>query len=163
MGTFRIMGLDIETLPALLIFASVVLIAVLGGVATSPNTAWFQNLRKPSFQPPNWVFGPVWTTLYLLLIISAIIAWNTALPEHRSTIMWLFVINGIFNLAWSFIFFRGHLLLASGLDILAVLITIVLLIVKLWPVSQLSAILLIPYLIWVGFASAVNWAVIKLN
>jgi len=163
MLTIRIFDLNIEVIPAIIIFLCVVLIAGLGGLATDPNSHWYEQLNKPSFQPPASWFGPVWTTIYLLLIISAVITWNTALEEHRKTLMILFILNGIFNLAWSFLFFRGHALVLSGIDILAVLVTIIVLMYNLWPVSHTASLLLLPYLLWVSFASVLNWAIVKLN
>jgi tryptophan-rich sensory protein len=161
--TVKLFGMEFGLWPALGIFGVVIAISVLGGLATDTSSAWYTTLRKPSWQPPAWLFGPVWTTIYLLLAISAIIAWNNTSGSGRTAIMLLYGINGLFNLAWSYIFFRGHSPFWAGIDILAVWGTILLLMIRTWPVSPTASLLLLPYLLWVTFASILNWAIVRLQ
>jgi tryptophan-rich sensory protein len=161
--TARVSNNPTDLHPILSIIGSVVAIALLGGLATDTSSAWYLNLRKPSWQPPAWLFGPVWTTIYALLAASAIIVWRKTRGETGKAIMILYAINGAFNLAWSWIFFRGHSAFWGGFDILAVWITIILLMIRAWPVSRAASMLLLPYLLWVTFASVLNWAIVTIN
>ncbi|HVK37015.1 MAG TPA: TspO/MBR family protein, partial [Candidatus Kapabacteria bacterium] len=122
-----------------------------------------ETLRKPEWQPPGYLFGPVWTTLYILLIISASIAWHSTSGQHRTSIMILYALNGALNLAWSFIFFRSRSPLVAGMDIIGVLLSIIWIIVRVWPISPVAAGLLIPYLLWVAFATVLNWTIVRMN
>jgi tryptophan-rich sensory protein len=141
----------------------VVGIAILAGIGTDTKSPWYRALKKPEWQPsPKW-FAPVWFTIYLLLIVSAVIAWNNTAGDARVRIMLLFAINGVLNLAWSFIFFRARSPLVAGIDIVGLAITILLLMFRLWPISPVAALLLLPYLVWVCFASALNWSIARMN
>lgn len=153
----------IQIAPILAITACVVAISLLGNVATDPQGEWFRSLNKPSWNPPNWVFAPVWTTIYLLLIISASIAWHKSSGAVRSQTMKLYAINGFFNLAWSFCFFQAQSAILGMVDIILVWGTIILLMKQTWGISKAASLLLLPYLIWVTFASALNAAIVSLN
>lgn len=156
-------GTGIDFLPPILIVLAVAAIAVLGGFATDTTSTWYLELNKPAWQPPNWLFGPVWTTIYILLAISAIIAWRNSTGETRARLITLYGINGALNLAWSFIFFQGHSPLGAGIDIILLWITIVMIMDRVRGVSTISFLLLLPYLLWVSFASVLNWAIVMLN
>jgi translocator protein len=156
-------GVQIQILPVLCIAGVVVAIAVLGGLATDVRSGWYVALRKPDWQPPASLFGPVWTTLYLLLIVSASIAWHSTSGTQRTSIMILYALNGALNLAWSFIFFRSRSPLVAGVDIVGVLLSILWIIVRVWPISPWAAGLLIPYLLWVAFATVLNWSIARMN
>ncbi len=159
----KLFGTTIEILPALLIVLAVVAISLIGGLATDTGSTWYTTLAKPKWQPPAWLFGPVWTMIYLLLALSAILAWHYAPAETRTMVIGLFILNGILNLAWSFIFFRGHSALWAGIEILLLWMTILALIIIAWRFSHVASLLLIPYLIWVAFASVLNWRIVSLN
>lgn len=163
MQTMSIFGVELELIPVLIIFGVVTAIAVLGGLATDVQSTWYEMLRKPDWQPPGYLFGPVWTTLYILLIISASMAWHSTSGTHRTSIMILFALNGALNLAWSFIFFRSRSPLVAGMDIIGVLLSVLWLIVRIWPISPVAAALLIPYLLWVAFATVLNWSIVRMN
>lgn len=163
MSLMSLFGERFELVPVLVIAGVVVAIAVLGGLATDVQNSWYQELRKPEWQPPGSLFGPVWTTLYLLLIVSAALAWHSTSGQHRTSIMILYALNGVLNLAWSFIFFRSRSPLVAGMDIVGVLLSIIWLIVRVWPISPLAAGLLIPYLLWVAFATVLNWTIVRMN
>jgi benzodiazapine receptor len=163
MSVMSIFGERFELIPVLVIAGVVIAIAVFGGLATDVQSHWYETLRKPSWQPPGYLFGPVWTTLYILLIISASIAWHSTSGQHRTSIMILYALNGALNLAWSFIFFRSRSPLVAGMDIIGVLLSILWIMVRVWPISPLAAGLLIPYLLWVAFATVLNWTIVRMN
>lgn len=155
------MGTDL--IPTLYIAGSVVTIAALARVGTDTQSSWYKALKKPEWQPPASLFAPVWFTIYLLLAISAVLVWNETAGDVRTRLMILFAINGVLNLAWSFIFFKGRSPLVAGIDIVALAITILLIMVRIWPVSPVASLLLLPYLVWVCFASVLNWAIARMN
>lgn len=159
----NIFGVRFELLPTLAISAVVVAIAVLGGLATDVTNSWYTELRKPDWQPPGWLFGPVWTALYIMLIISATIAWHDTSGSQRTSIMILYALNGALNLAWSFLFFQQRSPLIAGFDIVGVLLSILWIIVRIWPIAPFAAGLLIPYLLWVAFATILNWSIVRMN
>lgn len=159
----NIFGVRFELLPTLAISAVVVAIAVLGGLATDVTNSWYTELRKPDWQPPGWLFGPVWTALYIMLIISATIAWHGTSGSQRTSIMILYALNGALNLAWSFLFFQQRSPLIAGFDIVGVLLSILWIIVRIWPIAPFAAGLLIPYLLWVAFATILNWSIVRMN
>lgn len=142
-----------------------ILVAYVGGRLTAASvTTWYRGLRKPSWTPPGGVIGVVWTVLYILAAISALIVWN--LPGGASVpflIASLFVLNALLNVFWSYMFFYLH---KTGLAIWVCLLlelTIVLLIWLIAPVSVLAAWLLVPYAAWVTFASYLNYRVWVMN
>lgn len=156
-------GTGINILPSALIALAVAAIAVLGGLATDTASTWYMELNKPEWQPPSWLFGPVWTTIYVLLAVSAIIAWHNSTGETRTRLMMLYGINGALNLAWSFIFFQGHSPLWAGVDIIALWVTIIMIMNQVRQVSTAASLLLLPYLLWVSFASVLNWTIVAIN
>jgi translocator protein len=153
----------LQTLPIVIIALAVVAISLLGNLATDAQSAWYQNLSKPDWNPPSWVFAPVWTTIYVLLIIAASTVWHNTQGAERSSMMKLFALNGIFNAAWSFCFFQAQSPLLGMIDILAVWVTILLLVIRSWRISKPSSMMLLPYLLWVTFASALNAAILARN
>ena len=137
--------------------------AAIGGLATAGSVSgWFQTLNRPSFQPPDWLFGPVWTVLYGLMSVAA---WLVYLKTGRvrSTPMMLFVIQLALNVAWSIIFFGLHRPGLAVLDIIALLLAIIATTVAFWRVSVAAGVLMLPYLAWVLFASALNMSLWRLN
>lgn len=125
---------------------------------------WYVTLNKPSFNPPNWVFGPVWTVLYVLMGISAGIVWNKGF-YHRwvKTALYHFIFQLIFNAAWSVVFFGLKSPFYAFTVILILLILIILTIKWFRVVNKLAAYLLIPYLMWVSFATVLNFSIWQLN
>jgi len=130
----------------------------LGSAATMPEIkGWYAGLAKPSFNPPNWVFGPVWSTLYVLMGAAAATAWADR-PARRTFFIILLV-----NSLWSLLFFGLHRPDLALIDILGYLILLVIWIRQLWPRHRLSALLQIPHLLWVGFATVLNSSIWWLN
>lgn len=139
------------------------------GILSTPFTvsaisSWYAYLNKPAFSPPNWIFAPVWTLLYLLMGISLYLIWKQGWHKKSvKTAIKLFLVHLVFNFMWSILFFGLRSPLLGLLDILVLLMLIVWSIKKFYPLSKLSAYLLIPYLAWVSFATALNAAIFLLN
>jgi translocator protein len=151
-------------LAALLALAPVVLAAVLGNVATAPNLAgWYAALAKPALNPPNWVFGPVWTALYLLITCAFYRILRSKPSTARRGAISIFLFQMALNCAWSFAFFaaRDPML---GLTVIAALeAAIVATIVLFHRIDKTAARLLWPYAAWVAFAAYLNTAIWRLN
>jgi benzodiazapine receptor len=126
-----------------------------------PN--WYQNLIKPSFNPPNWLFGPVWTLLYTLMGIALFLVWKKTPSTDRNWAIGIFMIQFALNFCWSIIFFKYHLLGWALVEILIMWIFILLTILFFWQHSKIASILLLPYLFWVSFATLLNAAIFRLN
>ncbi len=148
-----------------LILGAVGAVAGIGGVATGPvvDSRWYRRLRKPSWQPPGAVFGPVWSVLYAMIATSMLTVRRRAGEQGQRPLFVLYGSNLALNLAWSFIFFRGRSPLAAGVEVVALEGTTIALIVRAWPVSRLASLLLVPYALWVAFAAALTWTIVRLN
>ncbi len=139
-------------------------VAGLGSFATTPEIrGWYRGLQKPAWTPPNWLFGPVWTLLYAAMAVAAWLIWKRAGWSEAGTALTLFFIQLGLNLAWSFIFFKFHQTGAALADIVFLWIAIAATIIKFAEISNPAAILLVPYLIWVTYASALNLAIWRMN
>ncbi len=137
----------------------------LGGVLTATAiTEWYNFLIKPSFSPPNWIFGPVWTLLYTLMAISVSIVWRKGLSnkENRAAFIY-FMVQLFLNGIWSILFFGLKNPLLALIDIIILLLMIVVVIYKFHRINKIAAYLLIPYLLWVSFASVLNYSIWQLN
>lgn len=147
-------------LVALLVAATV---SGLGSVATDTGP-WYQALDKPTWQPPDGVFGPVWTAIYILIALSAAMAWTFA-PDRplRVRVASLFALNAVLNLMWTVLFFALRRPDWALVEIALLWLSIVALIVVVAPASRVAAWLLAPYLAWVSFAAALNFAIVRLN
>jgi tryptophan-rich sensory protein len=136
-------------------------VAGLGGLATAQNIPdWYAGLAKPSWTPPGWVFGPVWSVLYLSMAVAAWLVWrrgNAILP------MILFGVQLAFNAAWSWLFFSLHNPGLGFADIVLLWAAIVAAMIALWRRSLLAGLLFIPYLGWVSFAAVLNFAIWRLS
>ncbi|MFH0966261.1 MAG: TspO/MBR family protein [Methanobacteriota archaeon] len=141
------------------------LIGFIGSLATMPSIPiWYAHLNKPWFSPPNWVFGPVWTLLYILMGVSLwLVIRNGLSPPGTKTGFLFYIAQLLFNLLWSFVFFGMQM---PGLGLLVILILFMLIVatmVTFRKISRWACILLIPYLCWVGFATILNAALYVLN
>ena len=138
-------------------------VATLGATVTDIGP-WYQELRKPAWKPPDWLFGPAWTLIFALAALSAATAWRDARTGiHRDWIIILFSVNGTLNVLWSYLFFRAQRPDWALLEVILLWGSILLLIVYLARFSRTAAWLLLPYLAWVTFAGALNWAVVQLS
>jgi translocator protein len=146
-----------------LIISIVVCLAVgfIAGIWTSSSiNSWYSTLNKPSFNPPNWLFGPVWTILYILMGISLYLVWN----QNGSKIaIMFFVLQLLLNFLWSFLFFQMKNPLIAFIEIIFLLAMIIITAIKFYPISTTAAYLMIPYIIWVTFASILNFSIYWLN
>jgi benzodiazapine receptor len=136
--------------------AGVMAVGAFIGTSTVPGD-WYSGLQKPFFSPPNWVFGPVWTMVYLL------IGWAGARKFLYGGALGLWIAQMALNFVWSPLFFGLHMPGAALLVIALMWITIAVFIQREWARDRLSAVLFVPYLAWVTFASALNAAIVSLN
>ncbi|HEY6893082.1 MAG TPA: TspO/MBR family protein [Rhodanobacteraceae bacterium] len=149
--------------PVALAFAMATAAGLFGALATELGP-WYYALRKPSWQPPDWLFGPVWTTIFALAAIAGVLAWRrapTAVERRRMVIA--FLVNLALNWAWSILFFRMHRPDAALVEVAFLWASIATLIVIMWGYSRTSSLLLVPYLAWVSFASVLNLSIVRLN
>jgi benzodiazapine receptor len=123
---------------------------------------WYDALEKPSWNPPSWVFGPVWTTLYVLMGVAAWLVWDRHRGAARGALA-LFVVQLAVNAAWSWLFFGLESPGLALIDIIVMWVLIVATIVAFRRLHTLAAMLLLPYLAWVSFATALNFAIWRLN
>jgi tryptophan-rich sensory protein len=146
----------------LTVAAFVALVVVVGGIIGTQSLpgVWYENLAKPSFNPPNWLFGPVWLTLYVLIGIAGA---RIFLIDKSSLAMTVWLVQMGLNWAWSPIWFVLHLLWPAFVVIILILASIIAFIVAAWRVDRISAWLFLPYLAWVGFATFLNLAIALLN
>jgi len=142
-----------------------ILVAIIGGWFTSAGLeSWYDLLIQPDIAPPNYVFGPVWTSIYILATISVIIVWEKAKLSWRyETIIGLFIANALLNILWSFLFFYLHLLGWALLEMIVLNLTTLALIILIWPISRVASLLLTPYLVWVSFATYLAYLIMVLN
>lgn len=139
-------------------------VGAVSGVATASGIGgWYAGLEKPSFNPPNSVFGPVWTFLYLLMGISLFLVWRAPQGEARRRALLIFAAQLILNFAWSFLFFRFRQVGAALFDIVLLWVAVLAMILAFRKVRPSAAFLQVPYLAWVGFATALNAAIWRLN
>ena len=146
---------------ALLAVFLLVVIAIGGliGVANVPG-AWYLALHKPAFNPPNWIFAPVWLVLYVLIAIAG---WRTFLADRTGQSMWLWLGQLALNWAWSPVWFGLHALWPAFVIILALLVLILAFIATSWRRNRVSAWLFVPYALWVAFAGSLNLSIALLN
>ncbi|HPG00871.1 MAG TPA: tryptophan-rich sensory protein [Kiritimatiellia bacterium] len=136
----------------------------LGSLFTaSAVPTWYAGLVKPAWNPPAWVFGPVWTLLYLMMAVAAWMIWRQAPSTSRSQALRWFMLQLLLNAMWSPAFFGCHSPVAGLVIIMVLWLAIVMTVVLFWKASRVAGVLLLPYLAWVSFATALNFAVWKLN
>ena len=140
------------------------LIGGISGYATATNiTDWYLTINKPSFNPPNYLFGPVWTTLYILMGISLFIILQSPINEFRKKAITVFCVQLLLNFCWSFIFFKFQLLGLAFVEIIIIWFSIITMIIIFYKINKTAAFLQIPYLLWVSFASVLNGYIWILN
>jgi translocator protein len=137
------------------------LAGVIGAIFTAKSVGtWFLTLNKPSFNPPAWVFAPVWTSLYLLMGIALFLIWKN---KKTGFAVQVFIIQLILNTLWSFLFFGLRNIQYAFIEIILLWVSILICIILFYRVSKIASYLLIPYIIWVSFASALNYELMRLN
>jgi benzodiazapine receptor len=130
--------------------------------ATSVGT-WYQALHKPAFNPPDWIFAPVWTTLYILMAIAGWRVWRQAGFEIGRKALTVFVVQLALNLAWSFIFFGQQRIGLALIEIVILLLAIIATTVLFWRIDRWAGVLFLPYVVWVAFATVLNGSLWRLN
>lgn len=137
----------------------------IGSIFTSPSIpTWYATLTKPSFNPPSWIFAPVWITLFVLIGISLYMVWNKGLQDKKVKIsLFIFGVQLVLNVLWSFLFFGLHSPFYAFLEIIILWIAIVLTIVNFFKASRTAGLLLLPYIFWVSFAAILNFSIWRLN
>lgn len=138
--------------------------AAIGTLATASNIpTWYAALQKPSFNPPNWLFGPVWTLLYSLMAVSLYRVWSSRRRTVKRPAFIAFAVQLVLNTMWSLVFFGLHSPEGGVLLIISMLIAIGVTIRFFWPLDKIAAWLLFPYLGWVSFATILNVSIALLN
>jgi len=137
--------------------------SAIGAVASVQAGAFYARLAQPSWAPPSSVFGPVWTVLYALMAIAAWLVWRRGGVRANRSALSLFLLQLALNALWSWLFFAWHLGGLAFAEILVLWVLIVATLVSFWRVRPLAGALLIPYLLWVSFAVALNYSVWQLN
>ncbi|MFK7861230.1 MAG: TspO/MBR family protein [Granulosicoccus sp.] len=144
------------------ITVALLIVGGVGGKATDIGP-WYRNLKKPSWNPPDWAFPVVWTTIYLFIITSVGGAWNAADVGEKPLIVWLVGINLILNLLWSVVFFTMRKPLWALFEVFFLWISIIAMMVGLGSVDSFYAWLLVPYFVWVSIAMLLNLSIVRLN
>ena len=141
------------------------LAGIIGSLFTTPAIdSWYAFLNKPVLRPPNWLFAPVWLTLYLMMGVSAYLIWQKGLAKKEvKTALAIFLIQLVLNSFWSIIFFGMKNLSLALIEILILWVFILLSIIKFYPTDKKAAWLLVPYLAWVSFASYLTYSILRLN
>lgn len=140
-----------------------VALGLLSGLSTVDAIKnWYQYINKPSWNPPNWLFAPVWTLLYILMGIAVALIWHSS-NQNKKTAIGIFIVQFVLNLAWSFIFFNMHKIGWAFAEIIIMLFFISLTILLFYKINKTAAWLMLPYLCWVSFATVLNGAIWYLN
>jgi benzodiazapine receptor len=139
-------------------------ISAIGGWITAGSVGtWYRTLHKPVFNPPDWVFAPVWTLLYLLIALAGWRVWRSAGAAGARAGMTAYAAQLALNLAWSFLFFGGRMIGIALAEIVLLLVVIGVNAALFWRIDRLAGWLLAPYAAWVGFACVLNFALWRLN
>lgn len=139
-------------------------IGAMAGMFTSKAIPeWYATLNQPSFNPPNWVFGPVWTALYIVMGVSFFLIWKLESGQKRNQAIVIFLVHLLLNFGWSFVFFYFKMIGLALIEILLLWSAIVLMLTRFYKLKPLAAYLNIPYLLWVTFAAILNAAYFFLN
>ncbi len=149
--------------PWLIAAAGAFTVAILGGLLTDIGP-WYLNLRQPPWKPPDWAFGPIWTTIFALATVAGVGGWRRA-PDGsaRRSLVTSFAVNGGLNALWSLLFFHLQRPDWALIEVPLLWLSVLALIVVLWRYARVPAVLLLPYLLWVSIASVLNWNVVQLN
>ena len=141
------------------------LAGIVGSVFTRPSIpTWYATLQKPVFTPPSWLFAPVWSSLFLLMGIAAYLIWNKGIQNIEVRIaLFIFGIQLVLNMFWSFFFFKLQSTLYGFVEIVILWIAILLTVIYFLRISGTASLLLLPYLFWVSFAAVLNFYIMKLN
>lgn len=154
-----------EQLIALVVFLGLcAAVAAIGSVmSSSAMDGWYSDLEQPDWNPPDWVFGPVWSVLYILIGISGWLVWRARGWDGARVPLIVWGVQLLLNLFWTVVFFGLEEVGLGAIEIVFLWISIVATIVVFWPIGRLAALLLVPYLIWVSYAAMLNFSIWQLN
>jgi tryptophan-rich sensory protein len=139
-------------------------VGIAGGICTAQSVStWYQTLNKPSFNPPGWIFAPVWTTLYAMMGLACFLIYQKKETKGAPAALFIFSVQLALNLLWSVLFFCMKTPAGALIEIIFLWAAILLTTILFWKISKRSAILLLPYLLWVSFASVLNFEIWRLN
>lgn len=135
----------------------------IGGIASLNARSFYQELERPTWAPPGWLFGPVWTTLFALMAIAAWLVWRARGWQGARTALTLFIVQLVVNALWSWFFFAWRMGTAAIVDVLLLWVLIAATLAMFWRVRSLAGALLVPYLAWVSYASALTIWIVRNN
>jgi benzodiazapine receptor len=140
-----------------------IVLALAGAWATELGE-WYKNLQQPSWKPPDWVFGPMWSTIFICSGIAFVMAYHRA-PNQQTIRMLviLFIVNGLFNFIWSILYFRMHRPDWALIEAIGLWLSVLAILLATRSYSPISSWLMAPYLVWVSIAMVLNWTTVKLN
>lgn len=140
-----------------------IIVAVAGAVLTEIGP-WYDSLKKPGWKPPDWAFGPIWTTIFVMAAFAAALAWEAA-PDGaaKTLVVAVLLINGVLNILWNIFFFKMRRPDYALIEVAVFWLSILALIVVLGHYSPTAGWLIVPYIIWVSAASLLNYQIVKLN
>lgn len=140
-------------------------VSVVGSTFTSGGMEWYKTINLPAWTPPGSIIGAVWTTIFILTAISALIVWNNISHKNKifNKIIAVFLLNAFLNVLWSFIFFSQHLIGPAVVEAAVLGLSVIALIILIYPYSKSAALLLAPYAIWVTFATYLTYAIYLVN
>jgi translocator protein len=150
------------TKPLLVGAVVAVIVAVFGAVLTDTGP-WYRALKFPAWKPPDWAFGPVWTSIFILCVVAGALAWRDGTDGQRQLIVVLFAVNAVLNILWSALFFWMRRPELALYEVPLLWLSILALIVALWPIHRGASCMLLPYLVWVSTASMLNLSIVRLN
>ena len=148
--------------PTLIAVLLVLVVGGIGGAATEIGP-WYLQLVKPSWQPPDWAFGPVWTLLYITTSIACVRAWRNADAQEKKYFLAAVLMNCVLNILWSVLFFKLHRPDIALMEVGALWLSVLILTVLPWSYSRASTWLMVPHLFWVSTAACLNLSIVKLN
>jgi tryptophan-rich sensory protein len=149
--------------PVAVAAASALAVATLGALMTDIGP-WYASLKQPAWKPPDWAFGPVWTTIFALAAAAGVMGWRRAPARaDRERMLLLFALNGFLNVFWSLLYFRLHRPDYALLEVPFLWLSVLALIVHLRRYARTASWLLVPYLVWVAVAALLNWETVRLN
>lgn len=140
------------------------LVLALAGAWATDIGEWYKNLQQPAWKPPDWVFGPMWSTIFILAGIAFVMAYHRA-PNQDAIRMLviLFIVNGLFNFIWSVLYFRMHRPDWALIEAIGLWLSVLAIVLATRSYSPISSLLMLPYLAWVSVAMLLNWTTIQLN
>ncbi len=139
-------------------------VGFLGSLFTTPSIGtWYATLNKPVFNPPNWIFAPVWTALFILMGLSLYFVWEKWKKKNGMNTFYIFGMQLSLNLLWSILFFGLHKPLYALIEIVILWIAIMMTILEFRKFSKTASLLLLPYLVWVTFATVLNFSIVLMN